>query len=362
MKFGRTLSELAMELDRQNSEKKDYLVDTRTMTMDASENTTQLSIQNNKTGETLIFGINEVAHNQIGQRLGIPSKYYDKMRAQNPELLAQNVNSWLYKEPEQRMIRVLDGNVRAFLSDRYRRIDNFEVAQHVLPIIAEMMEADGARVESCEVTEERMYLKVVNPRLTTDIVPGDTVQSGMLISNSEVGLGSLTVQPLIYRLVCTNGMVVNDARTRKYHVGRGNMAAEDFSLFSDETLRADDHALMLKIQDTVRAVIDETRFEKVVGMMRQAKEAKIKTSYIPEMVELGATDFGYTKEEGKGILDYLIRGNDLSLYGYANATTRYAQDVKSYDRSTALEAIGYNILGMSQRQWNKLQNIEKIAA
>lgn len=356
MKFGRTLTELAMELDRQRNAKKDYLVDTRNMIMDEG---TQLSIRNDKTGEVLIFGVNEVAHDQIGQRLGIPSKYYDKMRNENPELLAANVNSWFQREPETRMVRTLDGKARAFLSDRYRRIDNFEIAQTVLPIIADMPDA---KIESCEVTDERLYLKVVNPRLTTEVVPGDVVQSGMLITNSEVGLGSLTVQPLVFRLVCTNGMVVNDAKTRKYHVGRGNVAGEDFSLFSDETLKADDHALMLKIQDTVKAVVDQTRFEKVVNLMRMAKEARITTNYIPEMVQMAAPDFGYTKQEGQGILDYLIRGGDLSLYGFANATTRYAQDVGSYDRSTALESVGYNILGMSDAQWRKLNAVERAAA
>ena len=359
MKTGRTLQEFAMELDRRKEAKKDYLVDTREMTMDASPSTTQLSIHNHKTGQTLILGVNEVAHNQIGSYLGIPAKYYDKMRYENPELLAQNVNSWFQKEPETRMVRTLDGTTRAFLSNKYHRIDNLEIARAVFPIIADM---SGATVESCEITDERMYIKVVNPRLTTEVTPGDVVQSGMLITNSEVGLGSVTVQPLIYRLVCSNGMVVNDARMRRYHVGKGNVAAEDFTLFSDETLKADDHALMLKIQDTVRAVVDETRFEKVVNMMRQAKEARITTTYIPEMVELASSDFGYTKEEGKGILDYLIRGGDLSLYGFANATTRYAQDVKSYDRSTALESVGYSILGMTQKQWNKLQAVEKEAA
>ena len=359
MKQGRTLTELAMELERQRTAKKDYLLDTRNMHMDAYENNAQLSLTNDSTGEVLILNVNEIAHNQIGANLGIPSKYYDKMRYENPDLLAANVNSWFEKEPKRRMIRTLDGTARAFLSDRYRRIDNFEIAQTVLPIIAEMSEA---KIESCEITDERLYIKVVNPRLTTEVVPGDVVQSGMMITNSEVGLGSMTIQPLVYRLVCTNGMVVNDAKTRKYHVGRGNEAAEDYTIYSNETLMADDRALMLKVQDSVRAVVDQTRFEKVVDKMRQAKDAKILTSNIPAMVELGTADFGYTKKEGEGILDYLIRGGDLSLYGFANATTRYAQDVASYDRSTALESVGYNILGMSAAQWNKLNAVERAAA
>lgn len=359
MKYGRSLTELAMEIERQNKAKRDYLLDTRNMMMDADAENTMISLRNDKTGETIILGVNEVAHNQIGANLGIPSKYYDKMRHENPELLAQNVNSWFQKDPKRRMVRTLDGVTRAFLSDRYRRIDNAEIASAVLPIIADMPDA---KIESCEVTDERMYIKVVNPRLTTEVVPGDIVQSGMMITNSEVGLGSMTIQPLIYRLVCKNGMVVNDAKTRKYHVGRGNEALEDFTLYSDATLMADDQALLMKVQDTVKAVVDQTRFDKVIQMMKQAKDAKIVTANIPAMVELAGTDFGYTKKEGEGILDYLIRGGDLTLYGLANATTRFAQDVPSYDRSTALESVGYSILGMSAAQWNKLNAAERVAA
>ena len=44
----------------------------------------------------------------------------------------------------KRMLRTLDGTARALLSDRYRRIDNFEVASAVLPIISRM---EGAGVE-----------------------------------------------------------------------------------------------------------------------------------------------------------------------------------------------------------------------
>ena len=280
------------------------------------------------------------------------------MRAENPELLAQNVNSWFTMTPQKRMVRTLDGNARAFLSERYRRIDNAEIAEAVLPILAEMPDV---RIESCEITESKMYLKAVNPRLTAEVVPGDIVQSGILITNSEVGMGSMSIQPLVYRLVCTNGMVVNDARTRKYHVGRGNEAAEDYTLYSSETLAADDRALLLKVRDTVRAVVDQTRFERVIEMMREAKEAKITSTDIPQMVELAAADYGLNKAEGSGVLDHLIRGGDLSLYGLSNAITRAAQDVESYDRSTEMESIGYTVLGMSRSDWQRL-NAAVVAA
>lgn len=352
MKQGRSLQELAVELERQKNVKKDFLVDTRNMFFDIGESGSLLSLRNEAKNETTYLGVNEIAHDQIGAALKIPAKYYDMMRSDNPELLAQNINSWFQKDPKVRLVRTLDGQTRAFLSDSYRRIDNWDVAQTSLETLVDI---GDLKIESCEVTEQRMYIKVVNPRLETEVVPGDYVQSGILITNSEVGLGSMSVQPLVYRLVCSNGMVVNDAATRKYHVGRRNVAEEDFSLYTDETLKLDDMALMAKIRDTVRAVADQTRFDKVVEMMRNAKGIKIETPNIPQFVELVGTETKlYTQKEGEGILNHLIRGGDFTMYGMSNAVTRYAQDVESYDRSTELESIGYSILGLSADKWAKL--------
>lgn len=356
MKYGKTLQELAIELDRQNNAKKDYLLDTRNLIMDADENGAVLTMTNDSTHTSTLLGVNEIAHFQIGQALGIPSRYYEKMRTENPALLTENVNAWFQTDPKVRMVRALDGTARAFLSDRYRRIDNYDIAQTVLPILNDY----NVTFASNEVTDQKMYIKVVNERLTKEVKPGDYVQSGIIITNSEVGMGTVTIRTLLYRLVCTNGMVVNDskARTSRRHVGRGNLAGEDYTLYASDTLLADDQALMLKIRDTIHAALDEVHFTNLIDHMRAATEVKIETKHIPEMVQLAAPEFGFTKKEGEGILDHLIRGNDLSLYGFSNAVTRFAQDVESYDRSTELEEIGYNILTMTPKLWGRLQQAE----
>ena len=291
------------------------------------------------------YGINDIAHRQIGQTLKIPALYYDRMRTEYPELLAQNVNGWFARTPDtKRMLRTMDGTARALLSDRYRRIDNFEVASAVLPIISGM---DGASVESCELTESRMYLKVVNPRVTAEVKKGDIVQAGIIISNSEVGMGSVNVSPLVYRLVCSNGMIAQDGAVRKYHVGRANEGGEDFSIYRNETIEADDKAFLMKLEDSVKAAVNQARFAAIVDKMREATEATMEAKVVPQVVELASKEYGITEAEGKGILGHLIAGGDLSLYGLANAVTRQAQDVESYDRSTELEATGYKIITMA---------------
>jgi len=357
MKAGKSLQELALEIDRQNKVKKDYIASTQDMVMTIEPN--HLVSEGNgklnyipKLGLPGLeaFTINNIAHDQIGAKLEIPSKYYDRMLEKEPELLADNVNTWFRNKPSKRMIRTLDGTTRAFLSDKYRRIDNFEIAQAVLPMIGEL---EDSKVESCELTESRMYIKVLNPKVQTEIVKGDVVQSGILISNSETGMGSVTVMPLVMRLVCTNGMIASDSGQRKFHMGRANEVDGGFEVYRNETLMADDKAFMMKLQDIVKATIDIVHFERIVAQMKLGAETKI-TGDVPKVVELTAKNYGLGERESEGVLNHLIRGGDLSLYGLANAVTRHAQDVTSYDRSTELEMTGWNILSMPRNEWAKL--------
>ena len=355
MKYGRTLTELAQEIERQNNAKRDYLVDTTQLTM-GLDVTGEVRLDIADSAHT--FGLNEVAHQQIGQQMGIPLPYYRRMLSDAPGLLATNVNHWMRNRNEtakerRRMVRTLDNTARAFLSDRYRRIDNYEIANIVLPILGEIKDV---QIASCEVTDRKLYIKAVNPRLQADVTPGDVVQSGVCITNSEVGLGSFEATPLVYRLVCSNGMVVNDAAQKRRHIGAKAQQGEDYALYADETIAADDRAFMLKVRDTVRSIVDATQFDKVVAMMKDAHEAKITAESIPAFVELTAKEYAIGKKESESVLSYLIHGGDLSLYGLSNAVTRFSQDVPSYDRASELESIGYDVLSMPAKKWKQLNH------
>ena len=352
MKSGISLVEMAQEIQRQNDLKADYMLDTRSLRLEPFGGGLYLNAYDNS-GDYAVepLEVNAIAHRQIGTHLKIPAAYYDKMLEEYPELLAQNVNAWFQREPAVRMVRTIDGTARAFLSNRYRRIDNLDIAGIVLPVLQEM---EGMHFESCQLTDSRMYIKVVNTRLEAEVVPGDIVQSGIIISNSEVGLGSVSIQPLVYRLVCSNGMVVNEAATRRNHVGRVTDSGENFSVYSQATLDAEDKAFVMKIQDTVRAAVEEARFSQVVGKMQEAKAAQMDTHDVPAVVKLASKEFHITDSESTGVLQRLIESNDLTLYGLSNAVTRHSQDVESYDRASELESIGYSILTMPPRQWSRI--------
>ena len=351
MKTGRPLNKVMMELNRQNQRKKDYIGSAQALRLFEDGQTFEIGSMSGAQQ----FGTTRLFHRQVASALGIPAKYYDIMQSQKPELLAQNVNAWLSDRENSYMIRTMDyggGRVaRALLSDRYRRIDNMEIASAVLPLFAG---SDQYEVISSEVTENRMYLKILSRRLEMEVVPGDYVQAGVVISNSEVGLGSVNVQPLVYRLVCTNGMIVNDMGERKNHVGRAAKAVEDsFHIYSDETMEAEDKAFLLKLRDVTMAAIEEGRFAQVVGKLKESAGIPI-TGKVTEVVELTGKTYGFNTDEQDSILQYLIAGGDLSQYGLSNAITRASQDVESYDRATALEGIGWQVAAMPATQWKEL--------
>lgn len=355
MKAGLTIEELATEIMRQRDAKSDYIVNASRLCMENYGGDIVLRVLDEDNSDRIEpLDIGDIAHRQIGTRLGIPSKYYGKMLSEHPELLVTNVNAWFNREDSQRMLRVLDGKLRAYLSNSYMRMDHYEIFASVLPIIGEIPDVEFV---SCQITDNRMYIKAVNPNMTAEIAPGDTVKAGLIISNSEVGLGCVNVQPLVYRELDGNGIVVSGTTTKRIHRGRVNSADEHFLLASQEVLTEADRTFLDELQATVRSATDEEQFTQVVNLMRNARAQAMNTADIPAVVHMASRVFGITATEQTGVLQHLLTSNDLSLYGLTNAVTRHSQDVTSYDRATDLEGIGYNILSMPSAQWTRINQM-----
>lgn len=348
MKTELSLSEMAVELERRSKAKKDFIVPTKKLHLNEKG---ILIIEAADDGQNVGYDVNDVAHSQIADRLDIPAKYYNRMRDQAPALLADNVNLWLQKAPEQRMVRTLDGKARAFLSDSYARIENEEIASSVLPVL---LEQQSVKIASCAISEQRMYIKAVFTHIQAEVRKGDIVQSGVCISNSEVGRGAVKIEPFIERLICTNGMVMKDSSFSARHIGaRAEKSDSAYEMYTDETKMADDRAILLKIRDIVRGSFDEIRFKKHVELMQVAMGEKI-SGKVEETVKVLGKKSSLTEFEQDSILRHLIEGADLSRYGLAQAVTRTAQDVGTYDRSHELEVLGGDIITLPRTDWKVL--------
>jgi hypothetical protein len=362
MKTGLSLEQLAARITANAALKADYVRSTKDL---------EVSVQQNEGGQkpTIVlnspdgsFPIRPIAHDQIGAYAGIPAKYYDRCLAEAPELLASNVNTWFHRKPEPRLVRTLGGDTRSFHSNAYNRIENEEIAATVLPILYKI---PGAQVTSSELTEKRLYLQVVTP-LEREITKngrsvGDIVQAGVLIQNSEVGHGAVSVLPLIWRLWCKNGAYSQDGKFRANHVGR---RVEEGALaqinYADDTRQADDRAVLLKLRDHVHHAIDVVAFETRVKRLSDLSSSK-------EIVDPAATvgllakKFDLSEGEGAAILRSLATGggtgrsSDLSAWGLVNAVTHQAHsDAVDYDRAVEFEALGGKLIDLPKAEWQEL--------
>lgn len=290
------------------------------------------------------------AHGQLATYTDIPRKYYERMRVEAPELLAENVNKWLETKQERRMIRTLDGKGRAMLSSRYRRLDHIDLMESVLPAL----ENEDIQIESCDVTDKKLYLKAVFPRLEGEVKTGDVVQSGIVVSNSEIGSGSVQVQPLVYRLACLNGMILPDSSLRRMHIGRDHFEGQDVSaLLSDRTLQANDTAFWLTVHDVIKSTLNATLFKDQLDKLREAAGMPIERQ-VDEVVELTAKHFSLSDTMRGSVLTHLIKNGDLSKWGLANAVTATANDAETYEDATFLESVGGHIIELSPVDWRRI--------
>lgn len=358
---GQELSDIAAQILSDKNHKRDYLADTRNVRV-GTRTITEGDPLDPKTPRRVVpvvrftvekkemeFDPSRRCMDQIGDRVGIPRKYADKLIETAPDLLATNVNHWFQNTPEKRMLRTLQNGsnvARAFLSDRYRPLDNADIAERILPEIIKM----GMEVKSAAVTEQRLYIQAVSPKMMAEVPRvGDAVQFGMVISNSEVGCGSLNMRDLIYTLRCTNGLISENI-VRQNHVGRKGKGGfgelfdgEDAQeMYSDEARQADDKAFWLKVRDVMKARFTKERFDNLVGVL--GKTTKVELEQPLETVEVLQPRFDWSEDEKESILNHLIKGGDMTQYGLLNAVTRAAQDLSSYDRAIEFEKQGGEIM------------------
>lgn len=345
-----SLQEMAIELERRQAAKRDYVIDTRRASFITEDGVSTLTFDAPDAEDGIDGGpVLDHAHAQIAERLQIPKRYYDRLRSTAPKLLDANVGHWFVSEPEKRTVRILDDRVRAVLSNRYRRLDDYDLMQHVLPIFGQI---EGLEFQRAALTDTRLHVRALLPSLQAEVGLGDIVQAGVALRNSEVGDGALVVEPFIWRLACLNGMTVPDRRLRKFHTGRAEDEGQ-LNVYSDETLAADDRAFFLKVGDLVKAALSEVTFEQVVAQLREAATGEKIADPVEATTRL-ASSFTLTQGEQKGVLQHLIEGGDLSRYGLIQAVTRTAQDTDTFERQAEMEEIGGNLLAVSGREWREL--------
>ncbi len=153
------------------------------------------------------------AMGQACQKLGMPTAYFKRCP---PALQDAQFNHWANmahigrefrradEQPEEAWtLRCKGGSVRGVLSQRYGKLDNAQLLQALLPVL----KGTRYQVGLIQLTDESFHLRLIEPTVGRDVLPQDRLLVGVHIANSEVGLRAVTVDAVVFRLVCTNGLV-----------------------------------------------------------------------------------------------------------------------------------------------------------
>jgi hypothetical protein len=351
MKIGKTLAEFASEIKRTTNERRDFISPTTQLRYvpDGANGLVSFKAKDQETNRVRAYQAmpNNYCLRQICERSGIPAKYVDRMKGEHAECLAQNINYWWQNKSEPRMLRtLLNGShrARAFVSDAYRPLENADLAAIILPKLADL----DCEVLSCEITETRLYIQAATPKLEAKLV-GDKVRCGIVASNSEVGAGAISLEPLLYYLRCLNGMVLPSV-IRRYHVGRREPLELDAAAeyYTDKTKEMDDRVFWSKVKDVVDGLFDKDRFHAMVDDFEGTTQQKVKGT---DAVEEVTARYQLSQDERDAVLNNLIEGGDSTLFGLINAVTRTASDVESYDRSVELQRIGGRLIELPKSVW-----------
>lgn len=345
MKTGLSLHELVDEIERQDALKRDVVVSRQALNLTADN---KLVVPASATHPEAAYAMSDLFQSQAAAHVGYPFAFWQTTREQFPDQWRELVKAMLTSGGDRRLIRTLGDDARAYLSNSYRIIDNSQIATAALGAVKQ---AKGWKVVSCQITERKMYIKVVT-ETEGEIRKGDIVRAGFVLTNSEVGDGAVSVLPLVERLACLNGMVINVASMRTTHltraqIGDGSAAFE----YSAKSNRLADQTLLSQLSDVIRKTVDSNKFDQLLNRYRTTAEQKI-TGFVPEVVEVTAKKFGLAETEKQSVLRKLIEGLDMTQYGLIQAVTAAAQDDEvSYTRSVELETIGGDILNLPAREW-----------
>ena len=255
------------------------------------------------------------ATGQMCQFLGMPTAYF---RRCPPELQDTQFNHWIEERMQEGaqdeiartngsgknsskapkadrwLLRAKGDTLRGVLTERYVRLDHLELFSALSPALSADYEVDWFAV-----TDESFHLRLHDTRLFRDALPGDRLMAGVHIGNSEVGKRAVTVDALVYRLVCTNGLIRKVGGASMLHQRHIALSRPEFLLSVQQAVRdalAQSAAYLDRLAASVAYPIpnvERTLHKIALGLgLTQATEEAVKAAMLQERASQHETLYG----------------------------------------------------------------------
>lgn len=391
----------------------------RARAFDAVVPASQIKVQGNKIvltgikepvlfddGVTTVNGIyvpTTVADEGISAKLDIPLPFLRKIRNLAPHLYEANVQGFLDLDGQiqssikngrrernflLRLFRADDANegvLRAFLSDEYKMIDNFDCLLAVLNGIKEA--GIENTVIDADLTDRRMVVRVIVPSMvvyaeqflkdyrnpftgesaargwTPDrlrraaeseghSVDDKVVFAGLVLTNSETGNGAFRITPRIVIGPCTNGLQLTAESLSKTHLGA---KLDEGIAWSVTTHKANLDLITSQATDAVKTFLDVDFVTKQVEKLTEQAQEPVNN---PQPVIVAVSKgLGFSEKMADDILRYFIKGGQSTVGGVMQAVTAAAQTHGDGDTALDMEEAAVKAMSLAHTENRKLAKV-----
>lgn len=266
----------------------------------------------------------------FGKTVGFPAPFVSKVAETNPDLANVIVrdrtrNFFGGDEPNDRTFytRTFKDKICGVVSNKYAYFDDNQVME-----ILEGSPLAEMNLQNAIITPERLHLRAIdvdNPFTIGN--DGSELFFAYFIDNSMVGQSSFRVQIGIFRLACSNGLIVpmkEFVMCRQVHIGKKDIAAE----FNANI------AFLTEKQDTIKDMLCGLSNETATI---ETLQAEFKEDYLAKKLNLN-------KKETEKVLELYNNVYDgHTKWGMTNAITEFARDVKDINRREYLERLAIKV-------------------
>lgn len=264
------------------------------------------------------YNLDEWSLRQMSKKVmnNLSVKYYRECPA---FLQAQNLNYWLQQyDPEKNlMFRVRNdiNSIRGIMSEQFTSYDDHEL----LEVLNTLLKDRDHEVNMWSRHDGGFHLRVILNDIRSDVGTlkdgrPDIHRIGVHIENSEVGQKSLHIKPMVYRQVCSNGLmmwVTDGDSMNQHHRGKDRVEMQELV---EKYLVAAVHAGEEVLETLKRA--KEINVEDPIQLIEKfGKEKKYSEKFVNQVKT------SFESEKGNNVF-YLVQAFTHAVQTLKNDDTR----------------------------------------
>jgi len=273
----------------------------------------------------------------------VPFAYLEKLLNRDPELAARNLESGFRERVSDTLVRIYtdssgEETLRGIRTETYLPISSTLVLRRVDELFGN---DGGVSIEHVALDQFGMRVTGRTKRDGTETV--GSLFPGFAVGNDETGGMALEASIRLFRLACTNGLVLPAGEGfgyRKVHAGKSSQQEIVERLFGVGTFDFGNQLknAMPRIDRALKCKVDFNSFAH--GVRRRGMVTSD---------ELGQWVDAYDHEVSEGV-GRPMEALQNTLWGSVNGLTRTARDTRDYGRAAVLERTAGALLSLSDRQ------------